>query len=248
MELATQYGRQYSWRSWQQAYQALPPLNGARVLDLGCAIGDQSRDLTSRGAQVVGVDADECLIAHARSRQIPGAVFNLGDVRDPGLDGKFDGIWASFLPAYFPDFAPVLARWRGLLHPGGWIALTEVCGLFSHEPLAAGARGLLDSYVRDAFGAGRYDFGMGGKLAAYLKAAGFKIEVERILPDRELSFTGPAGPDVLEAWAERLARMTLLQERARRECPSLKEEWLRCLSAADHSTDCRVHFCIARRT
>lgn len=140
----------------------------------------------------------------------------------------------------------MLARWRDLLHPGGWIALTEVCGLFSHEPLGAGGRGLLDSYVREAFDAGRYDFDMGGKLAAYLKAAGFQVEVERILPDRELSFTGPAGPDVLEAWAERLARMTLLQERARSEFPSLKEEWLRCLSAADHSTDCRVHLCIAR--
>lgn len=101
MELATQYGRQYGWRSWPYAYEALPSLNGARVLDLGCAIGDQSRDLTSRGAQVVGVDADEYLIAHARSRQIPGAVFKLGDVRDPGLDGKFDGIWpASFPPTF----------------------------------------------------------------------------------------------------------------------------------------------------
>lgn len=247
MDLAAQYTRQYRWRAWPLAYEALPSLAGARVLDLGCAIGDQSRDLAARGAEVVGIDADESLLAWARSRAIPGAVFEHGDVREPPVQGLFDGIWASFVPAYFPDLHPVLSRWRELLRPGGWIALTEASGLFDHQPLPAEISDLLDAYAREAREAGRHDFGIGGKLADPLARAGFAVQAQRILPDRELSFTGAADPDVLQAWSERLARMRLLQDRARQANLPLREEFLRCLASPDHGTGCRVHFCLATR-
>jgi SAM-dependent methyltransferase len=247
MDLASQYERQYRWRSWHQAYEALPSLSGARVLDLGCSIGDQSRDLAALGASVLGMDADEQLLACARSRRIPGAMFALGDIRNPEMEGSFDGIWASFVAAYFPDLPSVLANWRNLLRPGGWIALTEGSGLFAHEPLAPGARALLDSYAREGYEDGRYDFDMGSKLQRHLAIAGFRVEATHLLSDRELSFMGAADPDVLQAWSERLARMRLLQERARQLYPSLQEDFLRCLSSPDHTTECRVHFCLARR-
>lgn len=246
MDLAGQYERQYAWRSWPQAYAALPALVGARVLDLGCAVGDQARDLAARGAEVVGVDGDEALLACARARSIPGASFVLGDLRAPQVEGPFDGIWSSFAAAYFPDLVPVLRNWRSLLRPGGWIALTEVSGMFAHEPVSQGTRNLLDSYVREASDAGRYDFDMGAKLARHLEAAGFTVEAARVLPDRELSFSGPAEGDVLQAWGERLARMRLLQERAREQGVPLREELLGCLASADHRTDCHVHLCVAR--
>lgn len=135
MDLAEQYRRQYDWRAWADAYDALPELAGARVLDLGCAVGDQAAELARRGAQVVGVDGNEQLLALARSQEIEGADFHVGDLRDPQVGDGFDGIWASFVAAYFPDFGPVLARWSELLRPGGWIALTEVSGLFEHDPM-----------------------------------------------------------------------------------------------------------------
>jgi SAM-dependent methyltransferase len=247
MNLADQYERQYRWRSWQLAYAALPPLAGTRVLDLGCAIGDQARDLTELGAKVLGIDADENLLARASSREIPGAVFELGDVRSPATGGDFDGIWGSFVAAYFTDLVPVLARWRNLLRPGGWIALTEVSGLFRHEPLPVGARTLLDTYARESRQVGRYDFDMGSKLASHFTAAGLKVEVDRLLPDRELSFTGAGEQDVLDAWKARLARMSLLQDCARDAYPSLQEDLLGCLAMPHHATECRVHFCLARR-
>ena len=247
MDLAAQYGRQYGWRSWQQAYEALPSLASARVLDLGCSIGDQSRDLAALGARVVGIDGDEKLLACARSRAIPGAMFELGDIREPAAQGPFDGIWASFVAAYFPDLSPVLARWRSLLRPGGWIALTEVSGLFAHEPLSAGVRALLHAYVYEAREVGRYDFEMGDKLESFLAMAGFETETHCLLADRELSFAGTADQDVLQAWADRLARMPLLQDRARQANLPLQEDLLRCLASPAHTTDCRVHFCVARR-
>lgn len=247
MDLADQYARQYRWRSWQQALGALPFVSGARILDLGCAVGDQSQDLASLGGLVVGVDADEGLIAYARARAIEGAMFMSGDVRDPPVEGPFDGIWASFVAAYFPDFLPVLEKWRSLLRPGGWIALTEVSGLFAHEPLSVDAHRLLRAYAREAREAGRYDFDMGSRLEEYLLAAGFVMETHLVLPDRELSFAGAADPGVVQAWTDRLARMPRLQARARQSNVPLQEEFLRCLTSSAHTTECRVHYCVARR-
>jgi SAM-dependent methyltransferase len=246
MDLAAQYAHQYAWRSWQQAYDALPFVSGARILDLGCAIGDQSHDLAALGALVVGIDADESLLASARSRMNSRATFQSGDVRDPLVDGPFDGIWASFVAAYFPNLSPVLGKWRSLLRPGGWIALTEVSGLLAHEPLSSDVRALLRTHACEARQAGRYDFDMGCKLEGHLSAAGFVVEVHQILPDRELSFAGAADPDVLQAWTDRLARMPLLRERARQANVPLQQDFLRCLGASAHTTGCRVHYCVAR--
>ncbi|WP_167784606.1 class I SAM-dependent methyltransferase [Ramlibacter rhizophilus] len=247
MDLASQYEQQYRWRSWQQAYGPLPSLAGTRVLDLGCAIGEQSRDLAARGAQVVGIDGNEELLARARSRGVPGATFTRGDIRDPQVQAPFDGIWASFVAAYFPDLPAVLSKWRELLRPGGWIALTEVSGMFDHQPLSSGACDFLKKYAHDSRQAGRYDFDMGGKLADHLVTCGFQVRKVDILPDRELSFSGPADPDVLVAWEARLDRMRLMRERALDAGLQIKAELLDCLSARGHTTECRVHFCLARR-
>jgi SAM-dependent methyltransferase len=246
MSRADEYERQYRWRAWQQAYGALPPLAGQRVLDIGCAVGDQARDLASRGADVVAIDGDADLVAYARSRH-RGVTFVAADARDPPIAGAFDGIWSSFAPAYFPSLVPVLARWRELLRPGGWIALTEMSGLFAHEPLSAKAKQLLEAHARDAFDANRYDFEMGRKLPDHLAAAGFDLESHQLLPDRELTFSGAAAADVLLAWSQRLARMPALRERAARVHPDFTREFLDCLVSPGHTTTCEVHFCLARR-
>jgi SAM-dependent methyltransferase len=247
MDLVAEYARQYDWRSWPQAYELLPPLTGARVLDLGCGIGDQSRDLAALGAHVVGIDADESLLAAARARSIPGARFEVGDIRAPTIQGPFDGIWATFAAAYCPQLPPVLSRWRSLLRPGGWIALTEVSALLDHDPLPHDTRALLTTFAREAREAGGYDFGMGMRLAGHLSTAGFEVVAHRVLADRELSFHGAADADVLQAWGSRLVRMRALQERARQAGISLEQDLLACLASPGHTTRCSVHFCIARR-
>jgi len=89
---------------------------------------------------------------------------------------------------------------------------------------------------------------MGKKLNGHLAMAGFEVEAHRILNDQELSFQGSAAPDVLQAWADRLARMHLLQERARQARLSLNKDFLGCLGSPAHTTNCCVHFCIGRRT
>jgi SAM-dependent methyltransferase len=248
VDLISEYKSQYGWRAWPTVYRTLPDVAGSTVLDLGCGIGDQARDLASRGARVVGIDGNPQLVAHASSRHIPHAVFKVGDLRQLDVKASFDGVWASFAAAYFPDFGPVLASWCERVRPGGWIAMVEMSGLFSHEPLSMESAGFAERYVADAARAGRYEFDMGAKLAGYVRAAGLTVETSRVIPDAELSFAGKAGPEVMKAWNSRFDRMQLLMRRAEVECPTFRADFLGCLASEAHVSRCQVHFCLARRT
>ena len=101
--LAEQYVRQERWRRWDEALAEVPVAAGQRVLDLGCGVGDVTARLVRLGARVTGVDRDEDLLAVARARW-PDVDFERADVRSltPATFGTVDGIWSSFLPAYFP--------------------------------------------------------------------------------------------------------------------------------------------------
>jgi hypothetical protein len=67
---------------------------------------------------------------------------------------------------------------------------------------------------------------------------------EAVLRDAELSFDGAAPPPVLEAWRRRLARMPRLRELAGPAWDEVAGGVLDCLARDDHTTECRVHFCL----
>jgi len=248
MSLVDEYRRQSGWRDRVGALDALPPLEGCLVMDLGCGLGDVAEQLVGRGARVLGVDLDEELLAVARSRDLPGADFVAADLREPfRLPVEVDGLWGSFLAAYFVDLPSALRRWSRHLRPGGWIALTEIDDLFGHAPLAARTRELLDAYAEEALEQGRYDFRMGRKLGAHLEAAGFHVTRELTLHDRELAFTGPAPPEILDAWSRRFDRMKPLHDVCGSELPRVKEDFLGCLANLDHTCTANIHCCVAAR-
>ena len=245
MSLAEEYKRQFPWRDWPRAFAALPTLAGRTVLDLGCAIGDQAAELVTRGARVIGFDLNEDLLAQARARNLRGAQFHTCDLRNLPEGETVDGIWSSFAAAYFPALPPVLMTWAKRLRPGGWIALTEVEDLFGHEPLGDRARERFAAFARHALAGGFYDLHMGGKLDACLEAGGFSAPKSMTLADRELSFDGPALPEVREAWRLRFERMKLLRDFCGADFEAIRDEFLGCLTRDDHRSRAKVHFCLA---
>ncbi len=248
MNLASEYRQQFDWRAWPKILNALPPVRGQVVLDMGCAVGDQAAEFVARGARVIGMDIDHKLIEEARSRKLPNADFRKSDLRTlPDLGVMADGLWCSFGAAYFPELPTMLASWSRNLRPGGWIALTEIDDMFGHQPLSARAKGLLDEYAREALAAKRYDFHMGHKLRDHLELSGFQVSSVLTVVDQELSFDGPARPGVVEAWRKRFDRMTLLRNFCGDDFENVRDEFLCCLSRADHRSLAKVYCCIARK-
>ncbi len=248
MSLASDYKRQFAWRDWPTVLDALPPVRGQTVLDLGCGVGDVAAEFVARGARVIGVDMNQELLREARARQLANAEFRMGDLRTcPDLGVAADGLWCSFTAAYFPDLPSALAEWARNLKPGGWIALTEIDDLFGHEPLSARTKALLRAYADNALAAGWYDFHMGRKLRDHLQRSGFTVSKVQPLADQELSFSGPARPDVLDAWRARFHRMKPLRDFCGSSAQQVQEEFLDCLMREDHRSVAQVFCCIGTK-
>jgi SAM-dependent methyltransferase len=248
MDLVEHYKRQFAWRDWATILAALPPLRGQTILDLGCGVGDPAALLVERGARVIGVDANEDLLSAARARGLERATFVNADLAAlPDLGVAADGVWASFAAAYFVDFEPVLKSWAARIRPAGWIALVEIDDLFGHEPLSARTKERLAAYAREALAAKRYDFHMGRKLRGHLERAGLAVSNEFTVSDRELSFDGPAIPDVVAAWGRRLDSLRLLRDLCGAEFDTVRDDFLRCLENREHRSTARVVVCLATK-
>jgi SAM-dependent methyltransferase len=248
MSLTNEYKRQFGWRAWPTILDALPLVQGETVLDLGCGVGDLAAELVTRGSRVIGIDVHEEFLFEARSRRLLNAGFRTVDLRSlPDLGIRADGIWCSFTAAYFPDLPEVLSEWASNLKPGGWIALTEIDDLFGHEPLSLQTKELFKAYAENALAAGRYDFFMGRKLRGHLEACGFTVSKVLTVEDQEFSFSGPARPEVLDAWRARFNRLQLLRDFCGENFNRVLEEFLSCLLHADHESISKVCCCMARK-
>ena len=248
MSLADDYSDQFRWRDWSTALNALPPLAGQTVIDLGCAVGDLAAEFVKRGAHVVGLDLNDELLQVARSRGLANADFRLGDLRSlPQLEMAADGLWCSFAAAYFPRLSETLPTWLANVKPGGWVALTEIDDMFAHEPLSARTKTLLDEFVNEALDAERYDFRMGRKLGDCLERAGLTVTETLWLADQELAFDGPASAGVSDAWRSRFERMQLLRQACGTEFDRVRDEFIACLSHSAHRAQARVCCCIATK-
>lgn len=159
--------------------------DGSRVLDVACGTGGLTAAAAARGAEAVGVDLTEPMVATARRRH-PGLRFQQGDVeRLEFPDGAFDAIVAGFLLHHLPEPQLAAAEFARVLAPGGRLAATvwddpgrmRLIGLVNDALDEAGADpslGIPDG--PDAFGFAEPD-----DFAALLRGAGFTgVEVRTV--------------------------------------------------------------------
>jgi ubiquinone/menaquinone biosynthesis C-methylase UbiE len=112
----------------------LPPLEGARVLDLGCGFGAFARWAREMGADsVLGVDRSENMLARARTQtRDAGVTYDLADIEHLALpDASFDLVYSSLTLHYIADFGAVCVTIRRLLVPGGRLVFSVEHPLFT---------------------------------------------------------------------------------------------------------------------
>ena len=96
---------------------------GGRVLDLGCGTGPHAAKLTSRGASVVGLDADPRMLRKA-AEDHPGVTFVAADatafdLARLGADRPFDACFSNAALHWMTPQDAVLRNVRSALRKGG---------------------------------------------------------------------------------------------------------------------------------
>ena len=106
------------------AIEALHPLEGAWLVDVGCGTGFHLTRLAARGAHVVGVEPHLPLVVHARARLGPGAGRTAsvlaGDAEAlPLTDASVDVVHARWAYFFGAGCEPGLAEVARVLRRGG---------------------------------------------------------------------------------------------------------------------------------
>lgn len=154
---------------------------GMTVVELGCGLGDDVRELAhlvAPGGRAIGIDASEALIGMARRRVSPGALPGLellrGDAHDlPLADGIADAARVERTLQHVADPARALAELARVLRPGGRVVVWEPDWgtlMIAADPAEVGAL-----VCRRRAAAFRHPH-MGRALPALAVAAGLAIE------------------------------------------------------------------------
>jgi SAM-dependent methyltransferase len=120
---------------------ALGPVDGRRVLDLGCGRGDLTLELLRLGAEVVALDISSAMVELARDRAErfrPGAPvrFLASPVEATGLEsGSFDRVVGKWV-LHHVDVGRAAPELAHLLKPGGRAAFFENQGRNPLLPIA----------------------------------------------------------------------------------------------------------------
>jgi len=109
----------------------IEPVDGLRVLEVGCGGGHLTEWLVERGADVTAFDVSPVMLRLARRRVGDRATFLLADASAPlefAADNSFDLVVASLVLHYIADWRPVLREFRRVLRSDGAV----VCS--THHP------------------------------------------------------------------------------------------------------------------
>ncbi|MEX2193830.1 MAG: class I SAM-dependent methyltransferase [Thermoleophilaceae bacterium] len=117
-------GMHHRWRSRAADLARVRP--GSRALDVATGTGDLAVALSGRGAEVVGMDFSEEMLALAR-RKAPGLAFEWGNALELSYeDGSFDAATVGFGARNFADLERGLAEMARVVRPGGRVVILEI--------------------------------------------------------------------------------------------------------------------------
>jgi len=117
-------GLHHRWRARAADLANAGP--GSRVLDVATGTGDLAIELARRGAEVVGADFSDEMLAIAR-RKAPGLRWEHANALHlPYADGEFDAATVGFGARNFSDLEQGLSEMARVVRPGGRVVVLEI--------------------------------------------------------------------------------------------------------------------------
>jgi demethylmenaquinone methyltransferase/2-methoxy-6-polyprenyl-1,4-benzoquinol methylase len=136
------FGQDPRWR--RALVAAIDPHPGQRVLDVATGTGLVAARLVAAGADVVGLDQSEEMLATARERLDGRATLIRGEAeRLPFADAEFDALTFTYLLRYVDDRAATMRELARVVRPEGRIGMVEF-----GVPQAAALRALWRVHTR----------------------------------------------------------------------------------------------------
>lgn len=181
----------FVWELGKGPLEQLGPKAGDRVLDLGCGTGQLTSQIAAAGAQVVGIDNSDDMIAQAR-RNYPNLRFVAGDARTFSVDAPFDAVFSNAVLHWVKPAAAAVERVWLALKPGGRF-VAEFGGHGNVRHIAEGTRAAMEALGYDSFvRVNPWYFPTIGEYSGELERRGFDVTFATLF-DRPTPLEGESG-------------------------------------------------------
>jgi SAM-dependent methyltransferase len=170
-----------------EALRLNPPLEGQRVLDIGCGFGDTTQQIAAMvgpGGEAVGVDAAEnfinASIAEAEEAGVGNARFFVADVQLDDLGGPYDAAFSRMGTMFFTSPVAALRNVRSSLASGSqltmvvWRRREDNEWLYRAQQVVEGIVSRPDEYDEPTCGPGPFSMANADTVTDQLIAAGFE--------------------------------------------------------------------------
>jgi trans-aconitate methyltransferase len=108
----------FVWELAKDLVPLLAPKKGERILDIGCGTGHLTAEIAKSGAEVVGIDRSEEMIAEAR-KKYSELRFEVMDARKLEFGEKFEGVFSNATLHWIKEPEQVIAGIARVLEQGG---------------------------------------------------------------------------------------------------------------------------------
>jgi ubiquinone/menaquinone biosynthesis C-methylase UbiE len=170
-----------------EALRVNPPLEGQRILDIGCGFGDATQQIAAMvgpSGEAVGVDAAsnfiDASINEAQEAGVENARFFVADVQVDDLGGPYDGAFSRMGTMFFISPVAALRNVRKSLVPGGqltmvvWRRREDNEWLYRAQQVVEGIVSRPEEYDEPTCGPGPFSMANADTVSDQLMAAGFE--------------------------------------------------------------------------
>ncbi|MHB1124646.1 MAG: bifunctional 2-polyprenyl-6-hydroxyphenol methylase/3-demethylubiquinol 3-O-methyltransferase UbiG [Ramlibacter sp.] len=156
------------------------PLDGKRVLDVGCGGGILSDSMARKGAEVLGIDLSAKALKVAQLHALEAGTTNVAyrEVSAEALaaeqPGSFDVVTCMEMLEHVPDPASIVRSCAALAKPGGWVFFSTI----NRNPKAFLFAIVGAEYVLNLLPRGTHEylkFVRPSELAGYCRGAGLDL-------------------------------------------------------------------------